>query len=172
MGAVRSARFHFRRGGVAIIGAHVKIRAVRGQQADDIGMPLGRRPHQGRLPAEVFLRVHFGAMLEQNFHRFHIAIARRFHQNRLGLRGDQGVGIRAGLEQLLNQRSPADAHGFGQRRSAITIERGYVRAGRQQRVYSFQVAPVRRPMQRRGAVSFRAFTSTCCFKRARADSVS
>ena len=71
------------------------------------------------------------------------------------MRCDQRVGIGAGLKQLFNQRSSTDAYGFGQRRGAVTIERGYVRTRRQKRIYGFQVAPVRRPVQRRGAISFR-----------------
>ena len=129
---------------------------MRCQQADDIGMPLGRGPHQRRLSAEIFFRVHFSAMLEQNLHGVHIAVARCFHQHCFGLRGDQRIGVRAGFEQLFDQRGSADADRFRQRRRAVTVERGRVRARREQRVHGFQIAPVRGPMQRRGAIGFRS----------------
>ena len=127
-GRSRSARRHLGQAGVAIIGADIEFRAVRGQHADDIRMALGGRPHQRRLPAEIFFGVHIGVMRQQHLHRFHVAFARCFHQHGLGLGGGKRIRVRASLEQLLDQRAAADTHRFGQRRGSITVQRGRVGA--------------------------------------------
>ena len=57
----------------------VEVGPRREERLDDLGVALGRRPHQGRLPAPL-LRVHVGPAGEQRLHGIELPGARGGHQ--------------------------------------------------------------------------------------------
>ena len=72
------------------------------QRLDDRRMPLGRRPHQGRLPAP-FPGVDVGPPGEQRLHGPELPGARGGHQGRL-VAAEPRVRVGAGVEQQLDHR--------------------------------------------------------------------
>ena len=61
----------------------MNISTMLEQDADDIGMLLGHRPHQGRLVTFFLSGTDIGAMLEEQRDRLQIPHPRGTHQRRL-----------------------------------------------------------------------------------------
>ena len=108
------------------------------------------------VPRASSLRVHVGAAVEQCAHRIDVP-ERAASISGLRPSGQLLVGIRAALEQRLDDRRVALARREPQRRRAVAIGRRNVGAGLEQQQRQARVAVVGRPVQRRGAVGLRSF---------------
>ena len=139
----------------------VGLRAVvhpgpgRQQQPHDLGMPLGRRPHERGLPVSVLSGVGIGAVGEQRPHRRRAAGAGRGHQRRLARRQDP-VRVGPRRKQRIDRGRAAVVGGQPQRRHPQRVRGADGGAGREQKPDRLHVVPVRRPVQGGGAVAPRA----------------
>ena len=112
---------------------------------------FGRRPHERRLSAPRFLGVHIGAAREQHTHRIHLARARGRHQHGFAA-GQHRVRVGAGIEKSRDDGGVAVHARERQRRHAIAVRGGGVRAGRQQPVHEIEIVVIGGPVQRGRAV--------------------
>ena len=129
------------------------VGAVLDQQPHDVGMPLGRRPHQRSLPPRRLPRVDVvGTGVEQGAHRVRVPGARAGHEDGLAHRG-RSVGVGAGRQQPLDDRRAAVDAGERQRRDAVGVGRAGPRARVEQYVHDGDVIPPDRPVQHRRAVA-------------------
>ena len=116
----------------------VDVGAAAGEQRDDVGVILGRRPHQRRLAELRFAGVDVGAAIEQHLHGRGVSGSRRRHQHGLSF-GHDRVGARAGGEQRLDHRGVAVDGGQRQRRHAVAVRRAGVGAGAEERLRRLEI---------------------------------
>ena len=120
------------------------------QRADDRGVPLGRRPHQGRL-AEPFACIGFGAAREQRLHRLDISGARSQHEDGFPA-FHRGVRVGSGLQQQLHDCSVAVRACLCQRRHAIAIHGVHIGARSHEQCRGLRIIVIRGPVQRGGSI--------------------
>ena len=87
----------------------------------------GGRPHERGLPLPLFGRVHVRTAREQDLDDVGAAAPRRGHERRFALR-TRGVGIRAGRQQLADERRIAGRGRQGQRADAVAVRGLCIRA--------------------------------------------
>ncbi len=118
-------------------------------------MFLRRRPHQRGGAAQGVLRVHVGAVIEQDLDRVDVAGPRRHHEGRLAMRQDGHVRVGSGFQQLFDHRRVAVDAGQRQRSGALAVGGGHVCAGLNQQSCRLQVVAVHSPVQRRRTIGLR-----------------
>ena len=112
----RSNREHQRRHPCR--GPNTNVGAAIEQEPDDIRMFLGGGPHQRCLIPQTLGRVYVRSLVQQHRHGIHTSRTRRHHQDRLTVVGIRRLGIRARLEQAVDDRCVAIAGGQPERRDA------------------------------------------------------
>ena len=133
-------------------GAGVQVRVVLDQQARDISVLLGDRPHQSRLSAFVLGGVDVRAMLEKPLDRGKAARPGGGHQRGLA-HLERSVRVSTGSEQPLDHRRAAVDRGQPQGSGAELVGRVDVRAGLDEQGGCVEIVPVRSPMERRGTIA-------------------
>ena len=121
------------------------------QGLDDLRVVFRGRPHQRGLAAHLLLRVHYGAVGEEQRDRFHPPGARRGHERSFTLRRHR-VGVGPRLQKLFDNRGIAVRAGHEQRRDAVPVRDFDIRAGSNQQIHGVNVVALGGPLQRRRAV--------------------
>ena len=129
----------------------VDVRAELDQRMDGGRVVLGGGPVQRGLAAPAFPGAEVGAARQQQPQHVDVAGARRRHQHRLALRQGR-VRVGAGGEERLDDRRAPAAGGEDEGRYAVAVGGFGVRSRPEQKLRRLDVAPVRRPVQRRRAV--------------------
>ena len=128
--------------------------AVRQQHAGRRGLAVGRRPHQRGLPLHRLDGVDIGAVGQQGPHSPRVAGIGAAHQQRLA-RPERQVRVGPGRQQPFDAAGMTVRAGRPQGRRAVVVLCVQVRPGPDQAVQRGGLVPVRRPVQRRGAVRLR-----------------
>ena len=131
---------------VALISAPASI-----SSPDDSGVPLGRRPHQGRL-AVPLARLVFGAAREERLHRLHISGARSQHEDGFSAI-HRGVRVRSSFQQQLHDCGVAVRTCQRQRRHAIAVHCVDIGLRSQEQRNSLGIIVICGPVQRSGPIN-------------------
>ena len=147
------------------------VRAVRQQDADDVGVGLvvAGRHHQRRLAAPAVPRVRVGPVRQEQRDGPRAAAAGRRHQRRLPRSERERVRVGAGVQEEAEEagegeeadligRAPLGRAPLGrqpQRSGAVAVGRIHVGAGPHEQARRLHVVPVHRPVQRGRAVGRR-----------------
>ena len=132
------------------VGCRVDVGSSIDQSADDRGVPLGRRPHQGRL-AEPFACLRPGVAREQRLHRLDIPGARSQHEDGFPA-FHRGVRVGPSLQQEFHNCSIAGRTCLCQRRHAIPIHSVHISARLHEQCNSLSILVKRGPVQRSGPI--------------------
>ena len=143
--------------------AGMDVRPERGQRLHDVGMLLGHRPHQRRLPPRALAGVQVGAVGREQTHRLRRPGAGRGHQHRLA-RGQRGVRVGAGRQQGRDHRLAGVEAGQPERGDAEVVRRVDGGAGPNERVGHRRIVPVGGPVQGARAVRLPGIRSGALFE--------
>ena len=121
------------------------------QDAHDVVVALGDRPHERGLTAPRFRRVHGGASRDEVGDDVRVARPGGGHEHGFAFCGG-GIGIGAALEERLDDRDAAARGREHQGRDAVTVRGGHVRARADDHRDRRRVVRVDGPVERRRAV--------------------
>jgi hypothetical protein len=121
------------------------------EQAHDIRMTLGSRPHQRVLILRRLLRVDVGTARNQHANGVRVAAARARHDRCL-TGGDACIRVRSGVEQELHERRTAIGASARERRHAEIVRDVGVGSLADQQVGDRHIVPMRRPQERGGPI--------------------
>ena len=139
-------------GAVDDVGARVDLGAGRRQRANHVGVILGRRPHQRGLAEPALAGVDVGAARRQQRRTVSTLPVRAAVISTVS---PSGVAVLASAPALSSMRTIAAlplVGGQRQRRHAVAVGRGGVRARLQQDGHRLAIVGAHRPVQRRRAV--------------------
>jgi hypothetical protein len=136
---------------VVVLRAHVDVGAVCDQDADHLRMIVRRCPHQRRLAAERFDRIHGGAPGDEQLRHFRGADGGGEHERGLPVLVGR-VRIGPGIEQGARELHIPQLRRFADRGSAEVIRDVGFGACLQQCMHELMIDVVGRPEQRGAAV--------------------
>ncbi len=114
---------------------------------DHLDVTICGRPHQRRLPAPAFLRVHVSAPSDERADSRRLAGTRGGHQHGFSA-GERRVRIAAGIEQALDHGGVAVHACERKRRHSIAVRRLHAGAGRDQPTRHLEIVVIGSPVQR------------------------